>query len=161
MSQQTEGLPVEPKLFVLLENYANALNRGDVDPEKELASEIVTFCVSFFQQFLQSVVGLEITGINDQSKRAAIERRLELGPELRTSPRARLIIMYEDLCDIWPDIAQGTYVGSEASYRRFHKTYLPRLLQRIQDWAKADGYTEIAARAAAAAQVFNAASSKL
>lgn len=69
--------------------------------------------------------------------------------------------MYEDLCDMWPDIAQGTYVGSEASYRRFHKTYMPRLLQRIEDWAMADAYIEIATRAATAARVFNAASSKL
>lgn len=161
MSQQTAELPVEPKLFLLLETYANALSRGEVNPQDELAPEVVTFCINFFQQFLQSVFGLEITGINDQSKRAAIERRLELGPKMRVSPRARLIVMFEDLCDMWPDIAQGTYVGSEASYRRFHKTYMPRLLQRIEDWATADGYIEIATRATAAARVFNAASSKL
>jgi hypothetical protein len=69
--------------------------------------------------------------------------------------------MYEDLCDIWPDIAQGTYVGSEETYRRFHQVYIPRLLQRIEDWARAGEYTEIAARAASAARVFNAASRKI
>lgn len=158
---QTEELPVEPRLFLKLETYADALSRGDVDPEAELASEIVTFCVNFFQQFLQGVFGLEITGFNDRSKRAAIERRLELAPELRTSPGARLIVMYEDLCDMWPDIAQGTYVGSEETYRRFHQVYMPRLLQRIEDWARASEYIEIATRAASAARVFNAASRKI
>lgn len=161
MSQQAEELPVEPKLFLLLERYANALSRGEVEPEGELRPEVVTFCVNFFQQFLQNVVGLEITGIDDESKAAAIRRRLELGQETRTRPIRSLIVMFQDLCDMWPDLVEGTYDTSESPFRRFHKIYMPRLLKRIEDWARAGGYPDIANRAVAAARTFDAASSKL
>jgi hypothetical protein len=57
---QAEELPVEPRLFLKLETYADALSRGDVDPEAELASEIVTFCVNFFQQFLQGFLAWKL-----------------------------------------------------------------------------------------------------
>lgn len=161
MSQHADGLPVEPKLFLLVERYANGLSSGEVAPEDELAPEVVAFCVNFFQQFLQNEAGLEITGIDDASKEAAIRRRLELGQDKRTLPVRRLIVMFQDLCDMWPDIVEGSYESSESPSRQFHKIYMPRLLKRIEDWAGASGYSDIANSAEAAARTLNAASSKL
>ena len=162
MSQQTDGLPVEPRLFLLIERYANALSGGEVRPEDRLAPQVVAFCVNFFQQFLQNEVGLEITGIDDQSKVAAIRRRLELGQDASTLPIRRLIVMFQDLCDMWPDIVEGgSYDVPESPFAQFHKVYMPRLLKRIEDWARAREYSDIANSAETAAQTFNEASSKI
>ena len=68
MSEREEKPPVEPKIFLLLERYAKDLQAGQVRTSTEPRSEVVTFCVNFFQQFLHNVAGIEITGINDESK---------------------------------------------------------------------------------------------
>jgi hypothetical protein len=161
MSDREEKPPVEPRIFLLLERYARHLQAGQVGTAAEPRAEVVTFCVNFFQQFLHNVAGVEITGINDESKVAVIARRLELEADPAAGAVRRLMLMFQDLCDLWPDISQGTYWESEASFRQFHKVYMPRLLMRIEDWASSSGREEVSARAAAARVLFTAAVGQL
>jgi hypothetical protein len=161
MNEREQKPPVEPKLFLLLDRYAKDLEAGSVTGSAEPRSEVVTFCVNFFQQFLHNVAGIEITGINDESKATVIRRRLELGAGSPDDAVKRIMLMFQDLCDLWPDISQGTYWESEASFRQFHKVYIPRLLTRIADWGSSSGHEEIFTRATAAQVLFTSAIGRL
>lgn len=154
VSQPTGPPPVEPALFLDLESYAHELGQGLHKPGDELASKIVNFCTAFFRQFLKYEVGLEDIRFDEESKEAAVQQRLRLEQEEFTRPVADLLLMFQDLCDLWPDLMQESYEGSESSFRRFHRSYLPRLLESIERWSRIRGYTDITDRVAAAARAF-------
>jgi len=155
MSQPAGPPPVEPDLFLGLERYARELGQGLHKPGDELSSKIVNFCTAFFRQFLKYEVGLEDVRFDEDSKEAVVQQRLRLEQEEFTRPVADLLLMFQDLCDLWPDLMQESYEGSESSFRRFHRSYLPRLLESIERWSRIRGYTDITDRVAAAARAFH------
>jgi hypothetical protein len=153
--------PIEPGLLLLLERYAKDLGKREVKPEEGLAPELPEFCQEFFQQFFESQVGLEITTIDAAAKRSAIRSRLRLGDDKSTLPVRRIILMFQDLCDLWPDISQDIYWTSESPLGQFHRNFMPRLLRRIVEWAESIGDEEITARASAAEQSFASAVTRI
>jgi hypothetical protein len=163
VNEATNTLPVEPTLFSLVEQYADSINSGKVDAERGLPRDasIVVFCQTFFQQFFEHEYSLEITGTDGKSKSSAIRLRLRLEGEHGKGPTTRLIELFQDLCDAWPDILGWTYGGSEEEFEEFHVVYVPRLLKRIEAWAKEHGYDAIADRSRAAAKVYIPASERL
>lgn len=154
MTERVGELPVEPRLFSYLEKYATDLGKGQVGTDDPISEELVTFLEHFFQQFLESEADLEITGIDSESKAAVIARRYQLPRDPHVDTKRRLMVSFQELCDIWPDISQASYWRSDLLFQRFHLIYLPRLLRRIEEWAEASECTEIADAASAAAQMF-------
>lgn len=145
-------VPVEPSLFDLLDDYAAAIERGEIDPTRSLAwtSPALTFCENFYAQFFQKEVGQEITGFSLSNKRIAVRARLAVRA---TSPAAtiQLITWFEKLCDIHPNVLALSYGGgSPIGFRDFHANYLMVLLQRIRTWAEARAYRALAERAQSA-----------
>jgi hypothetical protein len=159
MNQPSDDPPVKPDLFTELEKYAKTINAKSAKDES-VPSDLQAFCMAFFQQFLTSA-GLPLTGINDPAKEAAIRKRIALGNDSSTLPVRRLLLMFQDLCDQWPDIELGSYVPNESLYRQFHTTYMPRLLTRIKDWVEASHYDQLTGPVSSALAAFQAASAKL
>jgi hypothetical protein len=160
MTQSSQELPVKLELFTELGKYAS--EHGSDDGINDLiASEILTFCQTFFQQFLRNVVRLEITGINDKAKEAAIRRRISLEKQQAPLPVRQLILMFQDLCDMWPDIVLGAYVHSESLFREFYASYIPQLLIQIHEWAQTGHFTELVEATSSAVIAFDALSSRL
>jgi hypothetical protein len=163
MSSSGDGLPIALELFSLLEQYGAAIEQGKVDTKKSVGRDtpVVQFCIAFFQQFFEHEHGLEITGIDETSKVAVIAVRLKLKRRRNVDSTRRLFFLFQDLCDAWPDILGFSYGGSQTEFRRFHAVYVPRLISRIEIWARNHGYRQIADRAREAARVYVPAAKKL
>jgi predicted nucleotidyltransferase len=152
MSHSPGPPPVRPALFLELESYAHELGQGLHKAGDELSSSIKNFCTTFFRQFLQDEVGLEDVRVDRESKAAVVQQRRRLEQEGLTRPVAEVLLTFEDLCDLWPDL---NYVVSESSFQRFHWDYLPRLLESVERWSRFRGYADITERVAAAARAFH------
>jgi hypothetical protein len=151
-------MPVEPSLFELVEKYAQELNDGKVSAEKPLkrTAGIVAFCQNFYLQFFQNVLNSPITSIGMPAKRVAARVAVERGDALSAETNA-LVSWFEELCDIYPDVLALGYGGSVAAFRRFHEEYIPTLLERIIEWASADGHDGVKDAAEAAQLSYQAA----
>jgi hypothetical protein len=148
MSAADGGEPVAPQVFDLLDPYIAAVENGEIDvesPVKRRAS-IAPFLETFFQQFFEAGWNVEVKAIDQTAKVQATRVRLGLDRDTR-SKTAKLIASFEELCDLWPDLLGSDYGGPPSELERFHKTYLPRLIRRISEWAQAEGYPQIQKRA--------------
>lgn len=128
---------VEPKVFGFLDAHLASVAAGKFDTNTAVKREtpIVTFCVTFFQQLFESRFGEEIVAVDDTAKAQATRIRLGLDRKAEGA-LVKLVSSFEELCDLWPDILGFAYGGSATEFRRFHYTYLPRLLERVEDWAR-------------------------
>jgi hypothetical protein len=126
---------IDPKLFGFVTTYANQIKSGSVNTKGALKKEtaIVWFSSNFFLQFFKNVLSTQITGVDAQAKAQAFDLRTSLTDHLAEK---QLIVQFERLVDIWPDILGAGYGGSESDYLDFHIRYVPRLLNRILAWAK-------------------------
>lgn len=143
----TTRSPVEPALFDLLDQYSDAIKAGKVRARRSVrrSSRVVTFLQSFFEQLFASCFDIQLEAFDDESKRLSVELRHEKNVEELLRP---VVSAFEEACDLYPDIIGSSYGGGSATtFRRFHKRYLPRLLQSVQRWAHAVGHAELAERA--------------
>jgi hypothetical protein len=149
MSRGAASPPVEPRLFQLLSRYAGDLKEGRIDLRKPLKQSdlVVEFCRTFFQQFFENELTLEIVGVDQIARQQAARLRIGLEQDASTKPTRDVIRSFEDLCDMWPDVLGFSYGGLPTEYRRFHATFMPRLLDRIIRWSKERGYSQIATAA--------------
>lgn len=139
--------PVEPTLFDLLDEYSASIKAGKVRAGRSVrrSSRVVTFLQSFFEQLFASCFDTQLEAFDDESKRLSVELRHEHNVEPSLRP---IISAFEEACDMYPDIIGSSYGGgSTASFRRFHKRYLPKLLRSVQRWARPAGQEELADRA--------------
>jgi hypothetical protein len=148
--------PVEPRLFQLVEEYAEQLQRGEVDAKRpgKRPTPLVEFTRTFYQQFFEHEYGLEIQSVDQQTKLLAVRKRIELESVEGNKPAVLVIGWFEELCDMWPDVLGFSYGGSTGEYLRFHKSYVPRLLERVVKWATANGHTAVAEAAGKALEVY-------
>jgi hypothetical protein len=126
---------VDPKLFDFVTKYAGQIKSGQVNTKGALKKEtaIVYFASNFFLQFFKNVLDTRIISVDAQAKAQAVDLRTSL---TNHQAEKQLIVQFERLVDIWPDILGAGYGGSEIDYQDFHRRYVPRLLNRIAAWAK-------------------------
>jgi hypothetical protein len=161
MSVTARESPVALSLFDLVERYAKQIEDGKIDVKNPLkrTTPIIEFCRTFYQQFFEHELGLEIKGVDQSAKAKAIELRHAFDDQ--AAPVPRLIAWFEELCDIWIDVLGFSYAGSASEFRRFHNTYVVRLLERIETWARAADYAELLERTKTARAVYGRAVTKL
>jgi hypothetical protein len=151
------GPPVELALFDLLDEYSAAIVAGEVTSGRRVAtsSKIIIFLQSFFEQLFASCFALQLEAFDDESKRMSVE--LRHGRDVTEKLRP-VVSAFEEVCDLYPDIIGASYGGgSEATFRRFHKRYLPRLLRSAAAWANGADERDLAARITESAQAYNSA----
>lgn len=136
--------PVASELFEYVVEEAARLEQEKSAIGKHLDSDspIIVFCENFFLQFFENVVGYTITGVDPENKERAARQR-------RKQPRAagavrRLISQFERLCEVYPDLFGS---GPADDVRDFHEQYVPRLLDRIAEWADDAGMPPLLAAA--------------
>jgi hypothetical protein len=141
--------PVAPELFDRLTTYAEQLASKGLDEKKPLKRDamVVVFCQAFFQQFFEYAFHHEITSVDAQAKVDASRLRIAAEGNDDLADRVAIVRSFEDLCDLWPDVLGFSYGGLSTEFKRFHTTFIPRLLGRIIDWLKNDDFGELAARA--------------
>lgn len=148
------------ELFDRVEEYAESLqevfNQEDDEEDLELESStsIIVFCENFFAQFFRDTLGTRITSLDQAAKMRAAKARLGLPSDSRYRSKRRLIVQFEKLCDMWPDIQGHGYSGSTVARTEFNLVYIPKLLERITAWATCAGQLEVAERAREAAEYY-------
>lgn len=146
---------IEPRLFDLLDEYCAGIADGTIKPGQSVArsSKVITFLQSFFEQLFASSFNVQIEAFDDESKRMSVTLRHE--QEVPTELRP-VVSLFEEVCDLYPDIIGASYGGgSTATFRRFHKRYLPRLLRSAHRWAVASDQAELAKRVDSSAKVLS------
>lgn len=144
---------IDPKLFDFVTTYADQIRSGQVNTKGALKKEtaIVHFASNFFLQFFKNVLHKQITSVDTQAKLQAVDLRTGLAGH---EAEKQLIVQFERLVDIWPDILGAGYGGSESDYLDFHIRYVPRLLTRISAWAKTTTDQALIANAQAALSAY-------
>ena len=141
--------PIEESLFDFIDDFADQLAAGKVRrwDTIERSSDMLAFCESFFDQFFGSL-GSAISGFGRKSKRNAGElaERLRLDEKDTSEDSRRLIVMFEEFCDMYSDLSSNYSSGSDVTYDVFHEDYLTRLLELAGDWAASTGQQSLAAR---------------
>ncbi len=149
--------PIELTLFDFVDEFAQQIQMGSPTPLEvvTVSSGIVVFCESFFDQLFAHVLDCPITGFDPESKRAASRLAEEMkGAETSTELRA-LVALFEKFCDMYLDVIKGSYGAAEITYRRFHQTYMRRLLDRAGRWAEQASHSDLAARIAQARNAYD------
>jgi hypothetical protein len=145
---------VEPGLFDLLDEYSAGIADGTIESGRRVArtSKVITFLQSLFEQLFASAFDMQLEAFDDESKRMSVALRHErdVAPDLRP-----IVSAFEELCDLYPDIIGASYGGgSTATFRRFHKRYLPRLLRSCKQWATSSGQDVLKVRVEASGESF-------
>jgi hypothetical protein len=163
VSQPAAEPPVAAELFDRLASYAKQLGAKGLQEKKPLKRDavVVVFCQAFFQQFFEYAFGHEITSVDAQAKAEAARLRITAEGNDALVERAAIIRSFEDLCDLWPDVLGFSYGGLSTEFKRFHTTFMPRLLDRIVHWLKKDEFTELLTKAIAALDAWLEAVKKL
>lgn len=141
--------PVEPGLFDLLDAYSASIEKGRGRSGSSVgrSSGVITFLQSFFEQLFASCFDVQLEAFDDESKRLSVELRHERRDEIDEELRP-LVSGFEEACDLYPDIIGSSYGGgSQATFLRFHKRYLPKILRSVEQWAEKKGNKELSDRA--------------
>ncbi len=143
------ALPVAPELFDVVIVYAKELEQGKLKPERLVStSPALTFCDNFYAQFFQNEIGKEITSFSPETKKLAVECRLQLKESGAPASTVQLITLFEKLCDDYQDILSLGYGAStKATFLDFHTKYLLKLIGRASAWAEDRKYAEIKQKA--------------
>lgn len=155
-----QEVPIALELFDRVEEYADSLQEvfdqedDEEDLQLESSTSIIVFCENFFAQFFRSTLGTRITSLDQAAKIRAVKARLGLPKNGRYRSKRRLIVQFEKLCDMWPDIQGHGYSGSNAARTEFNLVYIPKLLERITTWATDADQLEVAERAREATEYY-------
>lgn len=69
-----------------------------------------------------------------------------------------MLVLFEDFCDVYIDILGAGYGGgSKTTMESFHTKSLPRLLDRLAEWALARGHSDLHERVRRAEEAYTAA----
>ena len=163
MSDPAQESPIALGLFDRVRDYAGQLVKDGLSTKKPLKrdSTIVVFCQTFFQQFFEYRFAYEITAVDRQAKLDTSRLRVAAEANGTSAEAIALVRSFEDLCDAWPDVLGFTYGGLSSEFRRFHTTYIPRLLQRIVAWANAENIPELSDAASRASSEWDKAAKRL
>lgn len=146
---------IKPSLFDLLDEYSAQIRSGEVQPATSLprTSRVLVFCENLFNQFFANVLGQQITGFGSAAQRNAA--RLRKSGELTDASARTVVAVFEQFCDIYPDVLGAGYGGSPGTFRRFHRNLLPRLLRSFLTWARAGQELALATRIAEAQDAYS------
>ena len=152
--------PIELSLFDFVDEFAAEVEIGSVEGQHTLEEDsplLIDFCEAFFDQFF-AALGYNISSFHPASKRQASElvERLRL-KEGDTQHTRMIITLFESFCDMYEDIADGSYGSWSVTYAEFHADYMLRLLEGAQEWAATEGFKELVDRITDACNAYNVA----
>jgi hypothetical protein len=150
--------PIALSLFDFVDEFAAEVKIGSIeglDPVEEDSSLLIDFCETFFVQFF-GPLGCNIRSFDAVSKRQASELVERLRLQEGDTQHTRVIItLFESFCDMYEDIADGSYGSWSVTYEEFHTDYMSRLLEGAQEWANVEGFKELADRITDACYAYN------
>lgn len=125
------------RIFDGLGPYLQALSEGEISFDgEELNDDIVIFCETFFEELFNTEFGYEAGSPSAENKRWAVWKRVKLESTGNRPELCALIVYFEKLCDLWPDIKQASYAEAPLGFvYLFHEGYILPLLERIHAWA--------------------------
>jgi hypothetical protein len=148
--------PVTLKLFEFVDEFAGDVRAKKITALQTVAGDdkIVIFSEGFFDQYFANVLEQPIRQFSAASKRAAGQLAEELRSEGAATRESRaLIALFEDFCDMYGELINGSYGAGNIAYRDFCAGYLSPLLEDVETWAKHAGEAELLARVQAASRV--------
>jgi hypothetical protein len=125
----------DPKILRWLEDDAKALEAGaeTLDSPIRRHSNLMSFVEQAFAQSFRNRFGLDIMsftqGDKDEVLIAAREAKVR-------SPQKRLVDLYVDVCNVWPDVLSQSYGGSTADFLEFRTETVPELLTALTGLSK-------------------------
>src|SRR5690242_9785407 len=108
----------DPAILAWLKEDAKALEAGieSLDDPVRRSSRLMSFIEQAFAQSFRNRFGLEIMsftqGDKDEVLIAARDAKVE-------QPQKRLVDLYVDVCNVWPDVLSQSYGGSTADFLEF------------------------------------------
>jgi hypothetical protein len=133
---------ISPTLFDSIDEYVELLRSGEAFSSNvvPVTSPVISFSENAFVQFFENEVGSEIKGFDLKYKQRAARVRYSKKADLSKQAIA-LIALFEQFCDVHPDVLGAGYGGQRSVLEAFHCKYVTRLLQRIRALAgvKRDG----------------------
>lgn len=149
---------IELSLFDFIDELADDVSNGTLDWQESIdgSSASVLFCESFFDQFF-ATLGHDISGFTHRAKVRAskLALRLRQNDKSSTTHTRKIIVMYEEFCDMYDDISGGYGHETPTTYEDFHMNYLSRLLRITKEWADSRDYNELADRISDAQETLN------
>lgn len=127
-----------PSILSWLEEDATALIAGkeSLDDPVRRSSKLMSFVEQAFAQSFRNRFGLDIMsftqGDKDEVLIAAREARVE-------QPQKRLVDLYVDICNVWPDVLSQSYGGSTADFLEFRTETVPELLNALSQLSAEHG----------------------
>lgn len=107
------------------------------------------FYRELFAQLFANVVGERISGVGQRSGENA--RALYRGRARDWSPALRALVRdFEHFCKIYSDLLGQEYGEGDEAVSDLHFDLLPRLLDHLEQWARAESNHELAEQTAAA-----------
>jgi hypothetical protein len=143
------------ELFDFVDEISSKIKDDSFKPWKDvgLEDEGITFCESFFDQFL-AILGCNISGFGTRARKTVgnLIETLRAQSETDSMWKRAVLVHFEGFCDIQDKIRGSGYGGESYEGNEFLE-YLEGLLAAAQDWADHEGDQEIQNRVSSARQV--------
>jgi hypothetical protein len=122
----------DPEILRWLEADAEMLTakKERLDAPVRRSSKLMSFVEQAFAQSFQRRFGLEIKSFTqgDKDEILIAAREAKGGP-----PQKRLIDLYVDICNVWPDVLSQSYGGSTADFLEFRTETVPEILAVLKE----------------------------
>jgi hypothetical protein len=124
----------DPNILRWLEDEARALREGieDWDEPVRRNSGLMSFVEQAFAQSFRHRFGIDIMSFTQSDKDEVLiaAREADL-----SQPHKRLIDLYVDVCNVWPDVLSQSYGGSTADFLEFRTETVPHILTALKEVA--------------------------
>jgi hypothetical protein len=123
--------PVDPGIFSWLEADADRLKTGQerLDEPVRRNSDLMTFVEQAFAQSFRRRLGVEILSFTQNEKDEVLIATRDSDSD---GAQKRLVDIYVDVCNAWPDVLSQSYGGGTADFFEFRTETVPALLSVLE-----------------------------
>lgn len=117
-----------------LEKNAKALEAGaeSLDAPIRRHSTLMSFVEQAFAQSFRNRFGLDIMSFTQSDK----DEVLIAARDAKDRSPQKLVDLYVDVCNVWPDVLSQSYGGSTADFLEFRTETVPELLATLTDLSR-------------------------
>jgi hypothetical protein len=146
--------PADPKILSWLEAEAERLKSREekLDEPVRRNSDLMTFVEQAFAQALRRRLGVEIFSFTQNEKDEVLIAARDIGSK---GPQKRLVDVYVDVCNAWPDVLSQSYGGGTADFFEFRTETVPALLSVLESLSGDDEGSEWSRKLKAATRSYN------